>query len=60
MNCTWVQDGAGEEGWDTGCRKRFTLIDGTPSDNKMAFCCYCGQPLEEIVASDQEEYEEGT
>ena len=53
INCRWVQDGVGEDHWDTSCKKRFTLNEGSPGDNKMAWCCYCGRPLEESIATDE-------
>lgn len=43
--CVWEDDG---DSWFTSCRNRFTLIDGTPSQNHMKFCCYCGNPLHEV------------
>ncbi|MHB1098120.1 MAG: hypothetical protein ACYCZR_01070 [Burkholderiales bacterium] len=55
--CRWVQDGVGESHWDTDCRHRFTINEGTPSENHMAFCCYCGKPLVEIVDLEKEERE---
>lgn len=51
--CSWAQDGVGEDHWDTGCRKRFTLMDGSPSENRMRFCCYCGGDLIEQIAEAQ-------
>lgn len=54
-HCIWAQDGEGEQSWDTGCRKRFNLNEGTPRENKMLFCCYCGKPIEQHVAEDEEE-----
>jgi hypothetical protein len=48
--CTW-KVGAGEwdEGiWETICGKAFQFEDGSPSENDMKFCCYCGKPLKEI------------
>jgi hypothetical protein len=43
--CVWEED---EDGvWDTACGDRFDIIDGTPSENSMAFCHYCGHPIEE-------------
>lgn len=32
--CQWVKDG---EQWNTAC--------GTPSDNEMSFCPFCGRPI---------------
>lgn len=43
--CPWVQDGDAPDTYDTGCGKRFTITDGTPFDNDMTFCCYCGDPI---------------
>lgn len=42
----WEEDGA----WTTGCANRFVLEAGTPSDNSMAFCCYCGSVIKEVEA----------
>jgi hypothetical protein len=52
--CIWAQDGEGEDAWDTGCRNRFMLTEGTPSDNRMAFCCYCGKTIEEHIYTEEE------
>ena len=49
--CTWAQDDEGAM-WETECEQLFDIIDGTPSDNQMEFCCYCGKPI------DQQEYVE--
>ena len=34
--------------WETECDNAFNLIDGTPSENGMKFCPYCGKKLIEI------------
>lgn len=44
--CTWREDEDGS--WDTDCGDCFVLISDGPSDNRMKFCCYCGQPITEI------------
>jgi len=31
--------------WETGCGNVFVLIKGTPEDNDMKYCPYCGRPL---------------
>ena len=28
--------------WTTSCGQCFSIIDGSPTDNKFVFCCYCG------------------
>ena len=51
MKCTWTRH-SGDDPWSTSCRNAFTLEDGSPSDNGMEFCCYCGKPLEEMTDED--------
>jgi hypothetical protein len=41
--CTWDEDEDGN--WDTTCDNKFTLGDGTPKQNSMHFCCFCGGAL---------------
>lgn len=41
--CRWDKDDDGL--WSTSCDGIFEIIEGTPADNSMAFCCYCGKPL---------------
>lgn len=41
--CEWKQDFDGN--YDTDCDQSFTMIDGTPTENHMRFCCYCGKGL---------------
>ena len=44
--CCWKET---EEGYyETDCKNAFAVTDGTPSENKMFFCCYCGQPIKEV------------
>jgi hypothetical protein len=45
--CTWVEDDLMCK-WDTACGNAFCFITGTPTDNEMLFCPYCGRPLREI------------
>jgi hypothetical protein len=43
--CQWENDGEGN--WETGCGDAFVILDGTPAENKMMFCCYCGKRIKE-------------
>jgi hypothetical protein len=54
--CTWHQDGDIDSGvYSTSCRRYFNLEDGTPEDNKMAWCCYCGKKLaQELITEDED------
>ena len=55
--CTWHQDGDSDSGvYATSCRHYFNLEDGTPEDNKMQWCCYCGKKLvQELITEDGDE-----
>ena len=39
--CQWVED----EALATACGGYFQLEAGTPVDNEMVFCPYCGRPI---------------
>jgi hypothetical protein len=41
--CQWEEDDDGF--WMTSCGNTFVFEAGTPSDNKMKFCPYCGGHL---------------
>ncbi len=41
--CVWQEDENGN--WDTDCGDKHILNEGTPSENNMAYCCYCGGKL---------------
>lgn len=43
--CTWTPDDDGN--YATGCDGLFVILEGTPKENNMAFCCYCGKPIKE-------------
>ena len=44
--CLWNNvDGC----WETTCGNAFEINDGTPSENNMPYCCYCGGKVEEDI-----------
>ena len=45
--CNWAQYDDEYGSWETNCGQAFVLDEGTPSENTMKFCCYCGRPLTE-------------
>jgi len=49
--CNWVENDDGF--WVTGCGHFFVLNDGTPSDNQMHWCPYCGKSLQEMQPDDK-------
>ena len=52
--CHWLQqDGENSEVWLACDDKLFCLTNGTPSENGMIFCPYCGKNLVEITYEEQ-------
>ena len=45
--CIWAESNGDAEFWHTSCDQDFVFIEGTPSENGMKFCCYCGANLVE-------------
>ncbi len=43
--CYWKYDN-NYDYWETTCNNAFFLENGTPSDNEMIYCCYCGKEIE--------------
>jgi hypothetical protein len=55
MACTWAEN---EDGYyDTECDNTFILTEGTPDQNNMRFCTYCGRPLVERGYAQEEQRE---
>lgn len=51
--CEWTAD---EDGvWDTACGGRFEVMEGTPSENQMYWCPYCGKSLQEAELGERED-----
>ena len=44
--CRWIFSDDGY--WVTDCANAFVVNEGTPTENKMKFCCYCGRNLKEV------------
>jgi len=42
--CQWTYDEE-HDVYDTGCGEAFSITDGTPKENGMKFCTYCGKKL---------------
>ena len=49
--CKWVQNSDGW--WQTDCKNGFVVNDGTPEENGMKFCCYCGKPLRQKLYEEE-------
>jgi hypothetical protein len=55
--CRWLQEGDEEsDTWAASCGRHryFSLNEGTPKDNHMRHCCYCGKPLVEVPIEEDE------
>ncbi len=57
--CWWFQDGDEDSGtYMASCNQRyFVLEDGTPTDNRMTHCCYCGKRLVEVPIEPEDNHE---
>ena len=44
--CAWREDDEGN--WDTECGEKSVVNEGTPDENHMRFCWYCGLKLKVI------------
>jgi hypothetical protein len=43
--CVWKEN---EDGYyDTSCNNAFVMEEGTPEDNELKYCCYCGKTLKQ-------------
>lgn len=40
--CMWKED---DGAWQTDCGNAFCLENGTPADNNMLYCCFCGKTI---------------
>lgn len=49
--CVWAEDQEGN--WDTKCGDKYCLTTGTPFENGMQWCCYCGGSLLEELYGEQ-------
>lgn len=51
--CHWIYDDL--DVWITSCGQEFNLEDGSPTDNSIRFCPYCGNGVEwEISQEDSD------
>jgi len=50
--CKWTHDEFADC-WDTECGEAFCLMEGTPKDNKMKYCPYCGKQIVDILEGER-------
>lgn len=51
LQCVWTYDPDGYS-WGTACKNAFYIDDGTPEENSMKFCCFCGGELNQEAITD--------
>jgi rRNA maturation endonuclease Nob1 len=54
--CAWTLE-LWDDAYTTACGKTFMVNDGTPEENDMHFCAFCGKPLAsrvEAYSNDEE------
>jgi hypothetical protein len=52
MKCKWRQVTDGFEAlgqWETDCGNCYEITEGTPEENEMRYCSYCGRELEQVL-----------
>ncbi len=49
--CAWVEE---DGDWDTDCGHVFMINEGTPEENEMKFCCYCGKRIAQFPEKEKE------
>jgi len=42
--CEWTYEGSNDV-WETACGKAFCIVEGTPQENEIRYCCFCGGKL---------------
>ena len=45
--CAWTCEEM-DDFWNTSCEKAWCFMEGTPKQNRMKFCPFCGKELEQI------------
>ena len=47
--CVWTQDSENSDIWLSSCGKAFVLSEGTPKENQIKYCVYCGDSIKQKV-----------
>lgn len=50
--CHWIYDAL--DVWRTSCGEQFNLEEGTPADNSIRYCPYCGKPVESTKPEEEQ------
>ncbi len=49
--CRWDQMEEDHCGWETSCQEAWSTTVGTPTENRMAFCPFCGGKIFQVEAA---------
>ena len=52
--CEWEWDETHDK-WDSECGNSFQFITGTPTENEMQFCPYCGKQISEYLFQEDDD-----
>jgi hypothetical protein len=56
VSCTWIPSEQEEANvWTTSCGHEWQLNDGTPKENNVEYCMYCGRSVRTIDAGNMDE-----
>lgn len=47
--CTWKDIQYDSDTWETDCGELWCLYEGTPEENRMKFCPYCGKKILQVI-----------
>jgi hypothetical protein len=50
--CEWHREATDSNCWSSDCGNAFEINEGTPEENSMTYCCFCGHPIEGIDSND--------
>lgn len=53
--CKWVFEGEYDGHWSTSCAHKYIIMEGTPEENNMKYCTFCGNEIEQIEEARGEE-----
>lgn len=53
--CEWREDDPNTDLWETECGKAYGINEGSPTENRMNFCCFCGKKIAESRKSEDED-----
>ena len=50
--CQWKQIDADHNDYETGCGELFSISEGTPDENELKFCFFCGKLMAQALLTE--------